>query len=100
MGSTFIPFILRGGSGTRLWPKSRASMPKQYCDLFGVNLFETTMLRFENAAKVGIVSTAAQLPLIQRSPPKAMKKTPMVKILEPIGRNTAPAIALSIRALQ
>ncbi len=98
--ATFIPFILCGGSGTRLWPKSRASMPKQYCDLFGVNLFETTMLRFKNASKVGVVSTASQLPLILRSTPKAMEGTAKVQILEPIGRNTAPAIALSIRALQ
>lgn len=99
MSSTFIPFILCGGSGTRLWPTSRASMPKQYCDLFGVNLFETTILRFAKAPKVGIVSTAAQLPLIQKSTPKAMTGTPKIQILEPIGRNTAPAIALAVRTL-
>jgi mannose-1-phosphate guanylyltransferase/mannose-1-phosphate guanylyltransferase/mannose-6-phosphate isomerase len=75
-------------------------MPKQYCDLFGVNLFETTLLRFANATKVGIVSTASQLPLIQRSTPDAMAKTEKVQVLEPIGRNTAPAIALALRALQ
>ncbi|MBS1962197.1 MAG: mannose-1-phosphate guanylyltransferase/mannose-6-phosphate isomerase [Bdellovibrionales bacterium] len=97
--SSFIPFILCGGSGTRLWPTSRASMPKQYCDLFGVNLFETTMLRFAKAPKVGVVSTAAQLPLIERSTPETMKGTPKIRILEPAGRNTAPAIALAVRAL-
>jgi mannose-1-phosphate guanylyltransferase len=95
----FIPFILCGGSGTRLWPKSRASMPKQYCDLFGVNLFETTLLRFDRAHKVGIVSTSSQLPLITKCTPKVMEKTPKVQILEPFGRNTAPAIALAVRAL-
>lgn len=100
MGSNFIPFILCGGSGTRLWPKSRASMPKQYCDLFGVNLFETTLLRFASSPKVGIVSTSAQLPLIHKSTPKAMAGTPKIQILEPTGRNTAPAIALAVRALQ
>ena len=100
MPSSFIPFILCGGSGTRLWPRSRASMPKQYCDLFGVNLFETTLLRFANAPKVGVVSTAAQLPLIQKSTPAKMAETPKIQILEPIGRNTAPAIALAIRTLQ
>jgi mannose-1-phosphate guanylyltransferase / mannose-6-phosphate isomerase len=99
MAPTFIPFILCGGSGTRLWPTSRASMPKQYCDLFGVNLFETTLLRFAKAAKFGIVSTSAQLPLIQKCTPKSMAATPRVQILEPIGRNTAPAIALAVRAL-
>ena len=71
-------------------------MPKQYCDLFGVNLFETTMLRFAKAPKVGVVSTSSQLPLIQKSTPKSMSATPKVQILEPIGRNTAPAIALAI----
>src|SRR4051812_16977480 len=99
MSPTFIPFILCGGSGTRLWPTSRASMPKQYCDLFGVNLFETTLLRFSNASKFGIVSTRAQLPLIQKCTPKSMTNTARVQILEPSGRNTAPAIALAIRAL-
>jgi len=100
MAERFIPFILCGGSGTRLWPTSRASMPKQYCDLFGVNLFETTLLRFANAPKFGVVSTSAQLPLIQKFTPKSMAKTPRVQILEPTGRNTAPAIALAVRALQ
>jgi len=100
MAPNFIPFVLCGGSGTRLWPKSRASMPKQYCDLFGVNLFETTMLRFSKAPKVGVVSTASQLPLIQKSTPKEMVSTAKIQILEPNGRNTAPAIALAIRALQ
>lgn len=99
MSTPFIPFILCGGSGTRLWPKSRASMPKQYCDLFGVNLFETTLLRFSSAKKVGVVSTAAQLPLIEKFTPKSMRETPKVRVLEPLGKNTAPAIALSVRAL-
>ncbi len=100
MASNFIPFILCGGSGTRLWPKSRVSMPKQYCDLFGINLFEMTLLRFANAPKIGIITTASQLPLIRKSSPQVMSATAKIEILEPHGRNTAPAIALAVHAME
>ncbi|MBC7385161.1 MAG: mannose-1-phosphate guanylyltransferase/mannose-6-phosphate isomerase [Cryobacterium sp.] len=100
MTSNFIPFVLCGGSGTRLWPKSRASLPKQYCDFFGVNLFQTTLNRFGNVELAGIVSTESQLPLIQRSTPKEMaERGGLIQILEPFGKNTAAAVAVAVRRL-
>ena len=75
-------------------------MPKQYCDLFGINLFEMTLLRFANAPKIGIITTASQLPLIRKSAPQAMSATAKIEILEPHGRNTAPAIALAVHAME
>ncbi len=99
MNASFIPVILCGGSGTRLWPKSRASVPKQYCDLLGMNLFETTLLRFEKYPKFGIISLASQAALIGQFTPKSMARTSKVQVLEPVGRNTAPAIALAVRNL-
>jgi mannose-1-phosphate guanylyltransferase/mannose-6-phosphate isomerase len=91
------PFILCGGSGTRLWPVSRASLPKQYCDFFGTNLFSTTLARFEGAARIGVVSTSSQLSMVNRFLPDSVPDTKVVKVLEPFGKNTAAAVALAVR---
>ena len=42
------PVILCGGAGTRLWPKSKVSLPKQFIDFGGWTLFEKTLLRIKN----------------------------------------------------
>lgn len=89
--------ILCGGSGTRLWPISRTLFPKQFVKLFGEHsLFQKTILR---NAKLGtsfsVVINQDQyfMGLDQADETKvAGKKT---FILEPTGRNTAPAIAMA-----
>lgn len=100
MTPKLTPIVLCGGSGTRLWPVSRASLPKQYCDFFGVKLFEMTLERFKDADRVGVVSTESQLPLVNRfTPPDIAKKSP-IQILEPFGKNTGAAVALVVRKLE
>ena len=48
-----IPIILAGGSGTRLWPLSRKSYPKQFSDIFGKNtLFQESALRLNSSNKL------------------------------------------------
>ncbi len=91
------PLILAGGSGTRLWPVSREDFPKQHNRLNGANytLFEETLLRF-NGADYGaptIVTGKKQRFLVQDSLAE-VNLTANRLILEPLGRNTAPALAL------
>ena len=92
--------ILCGGSGTRLWPLSRTLMPKQFVKLFGEkSLFQLTVERNANVCdKTVVVSNTEQyfLALDQLEETDAKADT---YILEPLGRNTAPAIALSCFAL-
>lgn len=91
-----INVILCGGSGTRLWPLSRTMLPKQFVRLFeGRSLFQDTVLRNENSCeKTFIVSNTEQffLALDQFS---EMSTNTSQLLLEPIGRNTAPAVALA-----
>jgi mannose-1-phosphate guanylyltransferase len=92
--------ILCGGSGTRLWPVSRTLYPKQFCQLFGdESLFQKTISRNINLAdsfKVVINQEQYFLGLDQAEQIKAKK--PCQFILEPVGRNTAPAIAIAALA--
>ena len=92
--------ILCGGSGTRLWPLSRTLMPKQFVKLFGdKSLFQLTVQRNADVCdKTVVVSNTEQyfLALDQLEEIDAKADT---YLLEPIGRNTAPAIALACFAL-
>ncbi len=100
--------ILCGGSGTRLWPLSRTLMPKQFVKLFeGESLFQKTVERNQKTCNTQfIVSNAEQYFLaadqieehnIDHS--KTNINQPRF-LLEPVGRNTAPAIALACLALE
>lgn len=92
--------ILCGGSGTRLWPISRTLMPKQFVKLFNhKSLFQLTIERNATLCdKQFIVSNAEQyfLALDQLD---ELKQINNQYLLEPVGRNTAPAIALACMAL-
>ena len=100
-----IPVIMAGGSGTRLWPLSRTAFPKQFLALTS----KLTMLQ-ETASRLNGLSDAAglvicneehrflvaeQMRLSDEKKPKGGETQKTSIILEPVGRNTAPAIALA-----
>ncbi len=91
------PVILSGGSGTRLWPLSRELYPKQLLPLIGKHsMLQETLHRLEGlgAADPIIVCNEAHRFLVAEQLRQA-GVSPQAIILEPIGRNTAPAIALA-----
>ncbi len=89
----FIPVILSGGMGTRLWPVSRASLPKQFCEFLDESLLEKTIKRLMPLGSVWTLTTSELTTLTNRV--FSQLGIPKNQIMfEPIGRNTAPAIAL------
>jgi mannose-1-phosphate guanylyltransferase / mannose-6-phosphate isomerase len=90
------PVILSGGSGTRLWPLSRKEYPKQYLPLVGDNtMLQETMLRLnglDNLTDPVIICNADHRFLVAEQCQQIGIKNPTI-LLEPIGGNTAPAIA-------
>ena len=95
-----VNIILCGGSGTRLWPISRTLLPKQFVKLFdNKSLFQLTVERNSKLCKKQfIVSNAEQYFLALDQLEESNKKNNKY-LLEPVGRNTAPAIALSCMKL-
>lgn len=91
-----IPVIMAGGSGTRLWPLSRSAYPKQFLKLGG----EHTMLqqvfgRLQNLnCEPAIVITGEEHRFLVAEQLRQIGQSAQI-LLEPIGRNTAPAIALA-----
>ncbi|MEA3640346.1 MAG: mannose-1-phosphate guanylyltransferase/mannose-6-phosphate isomerase [Lamprobacter sp.] len=103
------PVILSGGSGTRLWPLSREAYPKQFLPLTGSNsMLQDTALRLD-----GLVDEHPRLGLLLRDPIivcneahrflvaeqfRLLGRSPAAILLEPFGRNTAPALTLAALA--
>ena len=97
-----INIILCGGSGTRLWPLSRTLMPKQFVKLFNEkSLFQLTVERNSKLCNTNfIVSNAEQYFLaLDQQEELGLQNNDDKYLLEPVGRNTAPAIALACMAL-
>jgi mannose-1-phosphate guanylyltransferase/mannose-6-phosphate isomerase len=94
-----IPVILSGGSGTRLWPVSRASYPKQFCDFFDRSFLGNTIDRLKPLGDVHVLTTKNMDALTHRAVTKEGLKTENV-IFEPMGKNTAPAVALLCHFLE
>lgn len=92
-----IPVILSGGSGTRLWPLSRALHPKQFIKLLDdASLFQNTVDRVRGlqAGSVSpIIVCNESHRFIVAEQCRAIGVQPHTILLEPVGRNTAPAIA-------
>jgi mannose-1-phosphate guanylyltransferase/mannose-6-phosphate isomerase len=94
-----IPVILSGGSGTRLWPVSRAAYPKQFCEFFDGSFVGNTIRRLKSLGEVHILTTQSMAALTHRAAKAEGLKTENV-IFEPMGKNTAPAVALLCHVLE
>ena len=92
------PVILSGGSGTRLWPLSRAGRPKQLLSLTSTDsMLQLTARRSADSARFSapiVVGNARHAEMIEEQL-EAIALPASSLILEPVGRNTAPAIALA-----
>ncbi|MCT0210363.1 MAG: mannose-1-phosphate guanylyltransferase/mannose-6-phosphate isomerase [Cyanobium sp.] len=95
-----VPVILCGGTGTRLWPLSRASYPKQYWALAGSD--DTTLLQQTQQRLEGLPQLSPPLLVcnedhrfIVAEQMRQIGVDPAAILLEPVGRNTAPAIAVA-----
>ena len=87
------PVILCGGAGTRLWPKSKESLPKQFIDWGGWTLFEKTIERIKNPIfDSPIITTNYEYLNLVKKYLKKKKFKKYTIILEPLKKNTAPAI--------
>ncbi|WP_295055930.1 mannose-1-phosphate guanylyltransferase/mannose-6-phosphate isomerase [Sulfuricurvum sp.] len=92
--------ILCGGSGTRLWPISRTLMPKQFVKLFdNKSLFQLTVERNSMVCDKHMIVSNSEQYFLALDQLEEINKINNHYILEPIGRNTAPAIALACLAL-
>lgn len=91
--------IMAGGSGTRLWPASTQERPKQFLDLgIGTSLLAATLQRaYATGAKnqIAVITHASQVPAVEAEL-AALGYEDALVIGEPIGRNTAPAIACGL----
>ncbi len=94
--SNVIPVILSGGSGTRLWPLSRKSYPKQLLPLTGGehSMLQETALRVTHLGAPIVVSNNDHRFMVAEQLNQVLDNKPDI-ILEPVGKNTAPAIALA-----
>lgn len=92
-----VPVVIAGGSGTRLWPLSRTHYPKQFLPLTGEqSLLQQTLLRLkglEHDPAIIICNEAHRFLTAEQVRLSGIPHFPI--ILEPEGRNTAPAIALA-----
>ena len=93
--------ILCGGSGTRLWPISRTLMPKQFVKMFDEkSLFQLTVERNSKTCSSQFIVSNAEQYFLALDQLEELKKENNKYLLEPVGRNTAPAIALACLKLE
>ncbi|MCR4268273.1 mannose-1-phosphate guanylyltransferase/mannose-6-phosphate isomerase [Nitratireductor sp. ZSWI3] len=93
----FLPVIMAGGSGTRLWPVSREHYPKQFCTLVGDGtMLQQTVRRLDGLGcppPLVICNEEHRFLAAEQLRLSGIENSPI--ILEPVGRNTAPAITLA-----
>jgi mannose-1-phosphate guanylyltransferase / mannose-6-phosphate isomerase len=103
MKMKIVPVILSGGSGTRLWPLSRAVLPKQLLPLVTDNtMLQETLTRLSSWADVGdpIVVCGNDHRFLVAEQLRQIDLNPESIVLEPVARNTAPAIAAAAISLK
>lgn len=92
-----VAVVLSGGSGTRLWPLSRKAYPKQFLNLYGDDtMFQQTLERLkgiENLSEIIVVANEEHRFIVAEQMRQCKMKGRI--LLEPFGKNTAPAIALA-----
>ncbi len=105
MTLTVQPVIMAGGSGTRLWPLSRAGYPKQFLVLSGTHsLFQQAVSRLQSLGAADIEVTAPCIVgneehrFLVLDQLRELRIEPAAALLEPMGRNTAPALTLAALA--
>ena len=102
---SLCPVILAGGGGTRLWPLSRAHYPKQFLSLFGKNsMLQETLIRIDEIdPEIPLLDPVLVCNEVHRflvaDQAKEINKPLRSIILEPEGRNTAPALTVVAQAL-
>ena len=98
--TTLYPVVMAGGSGSRLWPLSRVLYPKQFLCLKGdLTMLQTTVNRLHGVeCESPVVICNEQHRFIVAEQLRQLNKLTENIILEPAGRNTAPAIALAALA--
>jgi mannose-1-phosphate guanylyltransferase / mannose-6-phosphate isomerase len=100
--TTVVPVIMAGGSGTRLWPLSRSGFPKQFLVLSGnTSLFQQAVTRLRDMANEHItvqptlVVGNEEHRFLVLDQLREINAEPAAVLLEPVGRNTAPALTLA-----
>ena len=103
---TLIPVVLAGGSGTRLWPLSREDYPKQLLHLTGANtLLQETVMRLEALAEADfdiqppLIACHEDHRFLTLSQLEEIDQPPQKIVLEPLPRNTAPALTIAALVL-
>ncbi|MBD3656645.1 MULTISPECIES: mannose-1-phosphate guanylyltransferase/mannose-6-phosphate isomerase [Marinobacter] len=92
-----IPVILSGGNGSRLWPLSRKAYPKQFLPLVGdQSMLQQTLARLPiDGVEAPVVVANDEHRFIVKEQLDAIGSEPLAIVLEPFGRNTAPAVAMA-----
>ncbi len=105
MDEKIIPVIMCGGTGSRLWPLSRKSFPKQFLSLNNNNnsLLQNTQIRLQSLKNLSnpILVCNEEHRFIVAEQMREINIEPFSILLEPFGRNTAPAITIAaLKALE
>lgn len=96
-----IPIILSGGAGTRLWPASRRAYPKPFMEVAGKPLISHALARAALISDEALIITNQDHYFLTNELVTQLECAPKVSyLLEPMGRNTAPAIALGVKHIQ
>ena len=94
-----IPVIISGGSGSRLWPVSRASYPKQFCEFYDRSFLATTASRLSPLGEPMVVTVQSMKAMTEKTFKQLNLSTEGI-LAEPLGKNTAPALAWLCHVLE